>query len=433
MGLAWLLAAGQASADPSKCRQAIGKETQKFLDLKSKNLAKCEQDKIKAKRSFATDCATAQDVADKNADAMLKMQDKIADGCEGESPVSIGFPAQCPDLEGVGCDGAVGTIANAAECLVCIDMAAADQINTLAHGALVESTEKATDKCQGTISKETQKFLKSKSKELAKCLDGRLKGTHDDPCPDPSNPDVKSPGRKAADKIAKAEQSLKDKICTTCGGPDKECGGTDGMGGSNDILPAEFGFVTGCPDVTIPGGNNCAVPINSLQSAADCLACVAEFKVDCVIAAAFPGFGSYPESCNPPPPPAGCSTVDIQISTAYTPSPDNVVGVQLFVQYPGAKLQLVPSSVTNQSGVSGTFLTSDNDTPPTDGFNDQLGVGLVTFPGPIPPGAFASATYNCRAGQPGPLLSEFGCVADVSDGQGQAVSATCNVSITANP
>jgi hypothetical protein len=172
-GAAWLFASGTAAADPVKCKQAIGKETQAFLAARNGAISKCEQSKIKGKLPSLTDCLTEEKTAPKLASAENKMRNNIAKQCQGENPASIGFPATCPDLEGLGCNTAVGSIADAAECLVCMDIAATDQTTTLVHDQLVDSSDKLLDKCQGALSKGTQTFLALKSKALQTCWDLR--------------------------------------------------------------------------------------------------------------------------------------------------------------------------------------------------------------------------------------------------------------------
>jgi len=147
-------------------------------------------------------------------------------------------------------------------------------------------------KCQRTIAKEAQKFLAKKSKELQKCWDKRLKGDHADTCPDAAAP-LGTPARTAADKIARVEAKMQAKLCNACGGADKLCDGVD------DFLPGTIGFPTTCDVVMIPGGASCAGAVNTLQDLVGCVACVTEFKVDCMDAAQVPEFVPYPPECNP--------------------------------------------------------------------------------------------------------------------------------------
>jgi hypothetical protein len=178
-------------------------------------------------------------------------------------------------------------------CLQCIDNAAVDQAMSLYFDDFAASSA-GTDvnKCQQTIGKETQKFLASKAKEIAKCWDGRIKGKHGRLCPD-ATATVGSPAQKAADKIAKAETKARQKICKACGGADALCNGT------GDLSLAAIGAAPTCPSVTIPGGSACGGAIATLDDLVDCAFCVTEFKVDCMDRAQVPGLVTYPAECNP--------------------------------------------------------------------------------------------------------------------------------------
>src|SRR5262249_14662895 len=103
------------------------------------------------------------------------------------------------------------------------------------------------------------------------------------PCPDAA---------KAAPAIAKAESKKRAGICKACGGADRSCGGGD------DLTPAQIGFASSCPNVTIPGGSSCAHAIGTVQDIVDCVDCVTEFKADCLDALTVPELKSYPSECN---------------------------------------------------------------------------------------------------------------------------------------
>ena len=449
--------AGTAEAAVEDCQRTIGKETQKFLANKTKQLGKCEQDIIKGKRALGTDCSAEADIVEKITKFEGKLKDKIAQKCAGEDLSFLG--GSCPDLENLGCNNAIADENDAADCFACLASEAGDQMNALQSADLTDPagggvcsgdgttsckvgadchedggpggrcvpTAKSIEKCQQAISKETQKFLASKSKELSKCWDLYIKGKHSDVCPDP-NADPKSTAGKAAAKIAKAMAKMNDKICKACGGPDKVCGGTDGVGNSNDILPSDIGVGAGCPDVTVPGGGSCSTDFTTTQQVVDCLTCVAMFKADCLAAATYPAqYGPYPSVCSLPAEPS-CTSATLDIDVAVDPG---AVGVDVVVNYPGTKLELFPP-VLNES-VAGTFLFGDNDTAPQDGFNDQLTAGLVAIPGPIPSGDFAAASFNCRGGAAGPSQGEISCTANASDINGGTLGATCTATLAVVP
>jgi hypothetical protein len=70
---------------------------------------------------------------------------------------------------------------------------------------------------------------------------------------------------------------------------------------ADDFMADEIGFVSDCPGVTIPGGNACGGPVDTLVDMVECVDCVIEFGVDCVTRALVPNFEPFPLECNPPP------------------------------------------------------------------------------------------------------------------------------------
>jgi hypothetical protein len=303
----WLVAAvavagvRPAAADPVKCQREIAKRSSQFVQDKSKALQKCEDAKASGKLAAGTDCHSDGKTMQAIAKASSKLSSAIVKQCGGhdktcgtgddDSLASIGWGTVpvCPNFESGSCTNLIGSCADIATCLDCIDEAAVDQAMTLYYGALTSSefgTNSAVNKCQRAIGKETTKFLQAKSKALQKCWDSRLKGRHSNPCPDPGD-------SKAVATIQHAEQTKVKNICKACGGPDKACGGGD------DLTPAQIGFSSTCPNVVVPdGGPACAGPIVTLQDVVTCVDCVTEFKADCTDRAAVPEFAPYPPECN---------------------------------------------------------------------------------------------------------------------------------------
>jgi len=67
---------------------------------------------------------------------------------------------------------------------------AVDQAIALYYAALASAEfgeNSALNKCQRTIGKATQVFLKAKSKALQKCSENRLKGQHENACLSPGD------------------------------------------------------------------------------------------------------------------------------------------------------------------------------------------------------------------------------------------------------
>jgi DNA-binding beta-propeller fold protein YncE len=310
--------------DPNcvKCRRVIAKESSKYARARAKHLARCEGFKIKGKLPLATDCATEVKTVSRIASARHVLATRIANACGGDDNVCNGDPSErlpavlgwgpvCPNLEGGACGMPISDCGDVAACLACIDDAAVDQAIDLAVGtmSLVEPIVlDDLNTCQQKIAKESRKFLDKKSKAVQKCWDKRLKGNHTDTCPDPAAA-LGTVARKTADQVAKAESKLAVKLCKACGGADRQCDGpltmTNGdvllgSGGSDDLDAGTIGFPASCPDVTVPGGGpSCAGAVSTLTDLIECVACVSEFKVDCVDRAQVPEFAAYPGECNP--------------------------------------------------------------------------------------------------------------------------------------
>ena len=69
---------------------------------------------------------------------------------------------------------------------------------------------------------------------------------------------------------------MNSKICSTCGGNDRVCGGGD------DIPTATIGFAATCPSVTCRGGTSCGGTVSTLQQLVNCVSCVSNYKGECV-------------------------------------------------------------------------------------------------------------------------------------------------------
>ena len=255
-----------------------------------------------------------------------KLQDKIEKACEGENPVTIGYPATCPDLENQGCDSiSLATAAGMGQCLVCLDEFAVDEIYSVIGGPFLDPAgDEVVAACQGTIAKESQKFLKAKTKGAPEMLGCAPEGQALRRLPEPER-GPEEPGGQGGGKIAKAESKFREKVCKSCGGDDQVCG-SSGTGSSGDVLPSVFGFPASCPSVTVPGGQECGLPIDGLQDALDCMVCLSEFKADCTTDAGVSQLQGYPQVCDPvvvPP----CSSASISVDVAFTPPADDVAGV----------------------------------------------------------------------------------------------------------
>jgi len=308
-----------AYADPVKCERTIAEASAKFAQSKSKALQSCEDKKASLKLVATTDCHTEAKTVASIQKAVEKLASTVAKDCGGKDKrcgtadddalptIGWGAVGACPNFEGGSCTGPITDCNDIADCIACVDEAAVDQAITLYYGDLADEqfgTGSVVNKCQRAIGKETTKFLQAKSKALQKCWDERMKGKHENDCPDPGD-------GKAVDAIAKAEGKKVSAICKACGGPDKVCGGGD------DLSPSDIGFPSDCPSVTIPdSASSCGGAILDLQDVVDCVDCVTEFKVDCMDRLAVPQFVPYPPEC------AGSTstTTSTQAPTTTTPT-----------------------------------------------------------------------------------------------------------------
>ncbi|MEO6026730.1 MAG: hypothetical protein ABIR79_07695, partial [Candidatus Binatia bacterium] len=108
-----------------------------------------------------------------------------------------------------------------------------------------------------------------------------------------------------------------------------------------------------CPAVTIPGGSACGGPINTMQDIVDCVDCVTEFKVDCEVPLAIPGFQAYPGECV-----AGVSTPTPTATLTPTPTTTKTVTP---TQTPTATLTATPTVTTTATPT----VTATKTTTPT--------------------------------------------------------------------
>jgi hypothetical protein len=427
--------ASPAHATTVGCQEGIARASSIFVQARSRALTVCEQRKLRGKLPRASDCLSDSKTILTLEKATSSLRTAIAKSCGGsdktcgsgiddDSPTSIGFPSTCPNLGGANCNMPIDDCGDVASCVACIGGSAAGDASNLYYGKLLPTSDKHVGMCQRTIGAATVKFLQEKSKALQTCWNQRLKGKHNDMCPNPEA-DPKSPSGKAAVTIARAEAKKVKAICNACGGADKVCGTAD------DLAPATIGFAELCPFVKVPGGEDCNAigRINTLEKLVQCVDCVTEFNVDCADSAAVPEFVPYPRECT------GVAECTATIATDFSPRPpdDPVAGVLIKLGYPGREIDIpgfgndpsVLSRVTNLTGLDGIFSAGDNDTD-LDGIDDTLAVGLIDLSSPIPSGNFASAQFDCRPPQV-PSLTDFTCTADLSTANGKPVDGTCSV------
>lgn len=128
--------------DVNRCQAAIGKSMARFVALKSKALAKCE-DKIL--KGAAGPCPDASKTAPSIARAASKLQTAICRACGGPNrlcggsddipPSMIGFTTSCSSVTvpngGPVCAGAIATLQDAATCVGCVSQFKTDCLDAL--------------------------------------------------------------------------------------------------------------------------------------------------------------------------------------------------------------------------------------------------------------------------------------------------------------
>jgi cysteine-rich repeat protein len=130
-------------------------------------------------------------------------------------------------------------------------------------------------RCQRAVAAEAARYAQARAKHLAQCELARVKGKHASPCPNPEG-GVRDPGRRAADRIARALARLRTAVGKRCGGADKACGGDL----AGEELPAAIGFPPRCPNFEDNPAPDCHKPVSHCGEALDCLACLHETAVD---------------------------------------------------------------------------------------------------------------------------------------------------------
>ncbi len=131
-------------------------------------------------------------------------------------------------------------------------------------------------------------------------------------------------------------------------------------------------------------------------------------------------------------------TITVTIGYDATGFPD-VSGATTTVLYPagldipGNQSTTDQTRATNLTGKSGFFNISDQSS--TGGnTDDQVVIGLIATPQVIPPGNFASVTFDCAAGTSVPTPGSFTCTPDLSTNSGTTVTgASCAVASVSGP
>ncbi|MCC6764570.1 MAG: hypothetical protein IT293_07895 [Deltaproteobacteria bacterium] len=314
--------AAAAGADPVlACRRAIVRDAAKLARARLAALRKCEDAKRKGKLPALTACRDEPAIGAAFATATGKLAAVVARACGGAdgrcgtaddpSLAAIAWPGACPELEGSGCTAALAGCGDVPACVACLADAAIGRGVALAYAPFAAAdakTQKAVVRCQKAVAGAATALAAARLAAGARCLDGRLAGTHSAPCPLPGN-------GKAAAKLAKARAKAEAAVCKACGGVDKRCGGGD------DLARELVGTAPACPEVGL-----CDTAIASFVDVVACFDCSAAARIDCALAGAAPGVADYPAACAAvPPTPTPTSTptptATPSASPTFTPSP----------------------------------------------------------------------------------------------------------------
>lgn len=287
-----------AHATTVDCQRAIVRAGSQFVQAKVKALTACRQAVVKGKSTDPCPDARAETRIDA---ANAKLVATIDESCGGadrhcggvndgdDRPSLLGWPLTCPSFEHGACTNSIVHCGDIATCIACIGGATVDQAMRLYYDDLVlpSSGDRALNRCQRAIGQASAAYVTARAKAVEKCWDRRFAGKHGGSCVPPATGDGKYLG-----KMAKTEAKMRSTICKACGGADRRCDDVD------DLTPAEIGFPSACPAVTVPGGAACGNPITDLESLVDCVDCASTFKSECGARSAVPQFTAYPDACN---------------------------------------------------------------------------------------------------------------------------------------
>ncbi|MGH7786618.1 MAG: hypothetical protein ACRERC_07110 [Candidatus Binatia bacterium] len=470
-GTALMISAVGASADTSGCQQELVKRGQKYTSAITKALQKCGEAVLKGKIPGPCPDAKALDKINK---AKSKFEDKVNDGCAGETVASIGFAGKvsrcvggngagnrCVDIEdcsfpplAVGpedgvctpqdecptflngrlpgddaCEIALTSVADVTTCIECASRAKIDSLMGTFYGSLnALSDDSDIQKCQKDIGKRTAKYFDAIEKALAKCNVAVIKagsGT----CPD----------AKATDKIAKALAKLNDKL-TSCADP-----ATIGQAAQPAAI---YGTAQRYGSCGVAGSGTTA-------GLASDLACLAENAADCDIALTLGnGVCSTPlcgngqidagESCDDGNTtgdtgvggadicPSDCTIAACAVSgtgtaTVTIASPVALIDGLVLLTYNDTDLRIPGTGV--QAPVLAAFTSGVFALNPRDlDYAARVQLSDPSFTG-VPPGVAFTVTYE-QCGAPA-TAADFGCmVVSATDAAFAAVpAASCSVSV----
>lgn len=209
--------------DTIRCQQGVGQAGAVYVKLKMKAVQRC-LNKIQS-GDLAGDPVTVCRGTPGVPPTDPQTADKIA---RAEGSVATKLAAKCSDPIVASLDLCAPTVAGLATCLVADHWARTDAAIEEEYGTVVVGNAQEQD-CQAEVAKRAGKYLTTRVKAIARCIDTRNKRVcgSTDPLPDCLDPSEDGPSaeRSAARKIARAAAKLVEKIGEAC--TDTELGALD--------------------------------------------------------------------------------------------------------------------------------------------------------------------------------------------------------------
>jgi parallel beta-helix repeat protein len=206
-------------SDTLRCQQGIGRAGAVYVRSKMKAVQKC-LNKIQTGALSGDPTAVCRGTPGvpptdgPTADKIVRAEGRVADI----------LASKCSDPIVAALDMCAATVAGLSTCLVDDHWARTDAAIEEEYGTLVPSGNADEQDCQATIAKEAGKYLSTRAKAIARCIDTRNKRVcgSTDPLPNCLNPSVtgSQAEKSAAKKIERALARMNEKVVETCSDPE---------------------------------------------------------------------------------------------------------------------------------------------------------------------------------------------------------------------
>ncbi len=197
--LALALVAHPARGEPLGCRREVAKQAAHYVQSVTKARERCADRVIVGLLPAGTECRNDSATALRISGAAEKASAGVVRACCGvdgrcgtpdDDPLAaVGWDiGSCPNLQNGACTNPIGGDADIPVCFTCVGGAAVDRLIGLYFGPSGPApAAPPLGSCRRAIGKEAARFLIARSKALRKCWDARLRGLHQNPCPDPGD------------------------------------------------------------------------------------------------------------------------------------------------------------------------------------------------------------------------------------------------------